>query len=273
MGWVRLDDLFPEHPKVLKAGAAAAWLHVCGVAYCARNLTDGFIPEAKVTGLADLKRVSSEAKRLVEAGLWHKVEGGYMVHDYLDWQRSADEAKAVSARRAAAGRRGGQANGRATAKQNASGLLGAVLQQPPSKTEADVEGEGKNYKDNSTVVLTNDDSAGEEADEVRQVFDAWVEATGRSERTVFDPKRRRQVKTALKTYPLDELLDTVRGWRHDPHNRGENTQGKIYNDLGLLLRDAEHIEKFRDLERKSKGRTAATGPYDDTAERLKRAYA
>jgi hypothetical protein len=34
---------------------------------------------------------------------------------------------------------------------------------------------------------------------------------------------------------------------NDPFNRGENDRGRAYNDLGLILRDAAHIEYFRDL--------------------------
>ena len=45
----RLDDGFPEHPKVQQVGGDAAWLHVCALAYCNRNLTDGFIA-AQVVG-------------------------------------------------------------------------------------------------------------------------------------------------------------------------------------------------------------------------------
>jgi hypothetical protein len=80
------------------------------------------------------------------------------------------------------------------------------------------------------------------------VFDAWREATGRH-RAVLDQKRRKLIITALRTYPPGDLVDAVRGWRHFPHNRGDNERRTIYNDLGLLLRDSEHIERFRDAER------------------------
>ena len=66
---------------------------------------------------------------------------------------------------------------------------------------------------------------------------------------MFDAKRQRIIRRALKTHPVADLLDAVQGWQHSPHHRGENDSGTVYNDLGLLLRDAEHIEKFRDLER------------------------
>jgi hypothetical protein len=85
--------------------------------------------------------------------------------------------------------------------------------------------------------------------EVRRVFDAWVESTEKTGRTQLDKKRQRLIVNALKAYPIEDVLDAVRGWRRSPHHRGENDSGAVYNDLGLLLRNAEKIEHFRDLER------------------------
>lgn len=87
-------------------------------------------------------------------------------------------------------------------------------------------------------------------DAVRTVFDAWIESTGRTSRTVLDSKRRRCIANALKSYPLDDVVDAVRGWKHSPHHRGENDQRTVYNELDVLLRNAGQIEKFRDLERR-----------------------
>lgn len=81
------------------------------------------------------------------------------------------------------------------------------------------------------------------------VFAAWKDATGKNGRTVLSDKRRKVISGALKHYPLDDVIDAVRGWRHSPHHRGENDRHTVYNDLELLLRDAARIEKFRDLER------------------------
>lgn len=82
------------------------------------------------------------------------------------------------------------------------------------------------------------------------VFTTWLASTGKSERTVFDAKRRRVVTNALRDFPLDDLLDAVDGWRFSAHHRGENRTGTVYNELTLLLRDATQIEKFRDLKRR-----------------------
>jgi hypothetical protein len=48
MTWVKLDDQFPSHPKMVLAGGDAAWLHVCALCYCGQHLTDGKFPKAIV---------------------------------------------------------------------------------------------------------------------------------------------------------------------------------------------------------------------------------
>lgn len=89
------------------------------------------------------------------------------------------------------------------------------------------------------------------------VFGAWQEATGKH-KAVLDGKRTRLINAALKSYSLEDVVDAVRGWRHVPHNRGENDRGTVYNDLELILRDAAHIERFRDAERDPSSVVAST---------------
>ena len=96
MPWVRLDDQFPDHPKVVAAGADAAWLYVMALCYCNRMLTDGFVPADQVPRMAPVKF----AKRLVEVGLWTSAPGGYTVHDYHDFQPTREEVLAERAQNA-----------------------------------------------------------------------------------------------------------------------------------------------------------------------------
>lgn len=84
---------------------------------------------------------------------------------------------------------------------------------------------------------------------VRQVFEAWKASAEKTGRTVLDAERSRRITAALKDYPLEDVLDAVTGWKHSSFHRGENPEGKVHNDLGLLLRDAKHIERFRDFAR------------------------
>lgn len=79
---------------------------------------------------------------------------------------------------------------------------------------------------------------------IQRIFEAWQCSTGHT-RAVLDPKRRRVITEAVKAYPEDEVLDAVRGWANDSWPERPRQNG-----LHILLRDAEHIEKFRDLWRK-----------------------
>lgn len=90
--------------------------------------------------------------------------------------------------------------------------------------------------------------------EETQVFDTWKAATERNGNTRLDRKRLAKIREALGTYPLGEVLDAVEGWQFVPHFRGENDRQTIFDELTLLLRDAEHIEKFRDATQEARAR-------------------
>lgn len=153
MAWVRLDDTVPHHPKHLKAGPEASWLWVCAIAYCQRQLTDGFVPVEALSMLSSCQRPDKLASHLVTVGLFDVIDGGYRVHDYHDYNATAAEAREraaqVSQARRRAGRVGGQrsaqgkhtasksqaneeANGQANVKQTYDDLL----QAHPSNAQA-----------------------------------------------------------------------------------------------------------------------------------------
>lgn len=94
MTWVRLDDGFYDHPKVIAAGPAAAWLHVCGLGYSSRHLTDGRIPKAILNQLSRVSTPAKHAARLVEVGMWLDHGDHYQIHDYLHYQPSREKVLA-----------------------------------------------------------------------------------------------------------------------------------------------------------------------------------
>lgn len=93
MPWAKLDDGFTDHPKIIDAGPLAGWLYVCGLTYSARLLTDGFIPQGQVRKLADVDNAMDLAARLLEVGLWERTDGGFRIHDYLEYNPSAAHIK------------------------------------------------------------------------------------------------------------------------------------------------------------------------------------
>lgn len=112
MAWVRIDDQFTDHPKVVEVGPLAECLFVRGLTYAARYLTDGFVPASHLRRMGDMDAIE-EAGRLVRVGLWHDADGGYRIHDYLDYQPSAEKVKAE--REAARQRMGKARSGKAEA--------------------------------------------------------------------------------------------------------------------------------------------------------------
>lgn len=97
MPWVNLDDQFPEHPKVDGLSDAAFRLHVAGICYANRHLTDGLIAGAKVVRLVPRFRRSALAE-LIDRGMWRPLLEGdaYEIHDFLDWNRSRAEVEKFS---------------------------------------------------------------------------------------------------------------------------------------------------------------------------------
>jgi len=99
MPWLRLDDKFPRHPKVARLSDRAYRLHVDALCYCAEFSTDGYVESGVELALRGrLAGVSRIRKRplyeLVDGGLWAPVNGGYLIHDFLDYNPSAAEIKA-----------------------------------------------------------------------------------------------------------------------------------------------------------------------------------
>lgn len=158
MTWVKVDARFPTHEKVLDVGPVAEALWLRGLCYAGGHLTDGFVPVAYVRRMGDMDG-PAEAARLVAAGLWHPVDGGWRIHDYLTWQRSKTEVEDISAKRAEAGRRGG--------KQRASNLLDACLangKQAASKTQAEKKRKDTDAEETGVPPLTPPAAAPPEPD-------------------------------------------------------------------------------------------------------------
>lgn len=116
MVWARLDDEMLDNPKIAKAGIYGFAMHVAGIIWCCRNLSDGHIPYARVTSLVTLDKVLIDtcnplalpdgptsmggddgldpyvvADHLVDCGLWTRTVDGYDIHDFLDYNPSRAE--------------------------------------------------------------------------------------------------------------------------------------------------------------------------------------
>lgn len=87
-----LKDGTTRHPKMLRAGAEACWMWACAIDYARNHLTDGVVPTEALATLAVFKtRPAKLAEVLVSVRLFEVVEGGYVVHDFLDENDSRED--------------------------------------------------------------------------------------------------------------------------------------------------------------------------------------
>lgn len=108
MTWTKIDDQLHAHPKVQmawQACRASLGLHLLALSHAGAYLTDGHVSETFVN--AQLPKAAERRKAieaLVSAGLWDQwPEGGWVIHDYLEFNES--RADVTSRRRADSNRK------------------------------------------------------------------------------------------------------------------------------------------------------------------------
>jgi hypothetical protein len=102
MAWARFESKFPEHVKVYRAGASLGRagtgrviaMMTAMTCFSVDQLTDGFLPDEKVRTSPHDRRPLEVAAALVAAELWHRVDGGYQIHDFHDFNPAAEAVKA-----------------------------------------------------------------------------------------------------------------------------------------------------------------------------------
>lgn len=171
MTWVRIDDGFADHPKILKAGPLAIVAQVRALCYCSRHLTDGFLPDDIVmTILSDLSPI--KAISMCQAKLWQRVGGrrsGYKVHDYLKYNPSRAETLQLRTTKRLAGQAGGiaKAIADATARAIAAGNPSAMPPSPTPRTTTSKKTRTVAHATGSNGTEAGDDLSAHEANKAK----------------------------------------------------------------------------------------------------------
>lgn len=97
MSWVRVDDMFWQHPKFLGVSEDALALWIRALAYTNGSKTDGFVPSTALCLLSRSKRPAKVAAELVSAGLWAIATNGWAFHDWAEYQATKETREKATA--------------------------------------------------------------------------------------------------------------------------------------------------------------------------------
>lgn len=271
MPWFKVDDGLHSHPKTIEAGLEAMGLWAVMGSYCSHYPAQrGHVTRAAVLRASGSRRALERlTARLVAVGLWLVDGDGWTFNDWGVYQPTPEAIEAERQRKAAAGRLGGQAKAASTVPSRGLAAASAPAVARPDPTRS-IEREETNVLSAPppTVVLpesivnvsetlaetpseTPPGSSPEirKASHERDVFEHWVTGwrkhVGGTRAPVFDAKRKAKVGARLREgFSVEDLKRACDGMWVTPWNQGENPDGKKFNDLELVCRDAGKVERF-----------------------------
>ena len=106
-------------------------------------------------------------------------------------------------------------------------------------------------------------------DPVAVIFEYWQKIMD-SPKSVLDDKRKRLIIKALKGYSPADICKAIRGCSKTPHNMGQNDRNTKFNGLDLILRDADHIDRFIRNDAGQARASAGNESIEQTNERVMR---
>lgn len=134
MAWGKVDDKLWGSPKWLATPPRARGLWVTGLSWCMDQLTDGLVPTHVLPSLGGTR---TDARDLVSALLWEEVDGGWLYHDWHDYQPSREK---VLKERAEAAERQKRAREKAREKRAAAAGVTDMSRRDSRVSHADVTG-------------------------------------------------------------------------------------------------------------------------------------
>jgi hypothetical protein len=91
--YVPLDVNYADDEKIILAGERAELLYLRALCLAKRILSDGVVADAHLPRFG-LAGVGARARKLVDVGLWERVEGGYRIVAWARHNKSAAEVEA-----------------------------------------------------------------------------------------------------------------------------------------------------------------------------------
>ena len=197
MGWVRLDDNYSDHPKVIGLSDSAFRTYITALCYANRQLTDGYIPQA----VYDRWGVKGDSVELVGAGLWElALEGGWNIRSYEEYQPLKEKVEEK------------RNQGRERLRKFREGKRNANETQTPTQPNPTQPNPSKDIKDNYYLAVVDDeDSQLTPAPRVRTAKEAVLRISDK-----LDEAR----KSGVNAWNLSKLVETEWDMLHNNNDIG-----------------------------------------------------
>lgn len=106
----------------------------------------------------------------------------------------------------------------------------------------------------------------------RMIFDHWVKSTGRTERTVFSPERKKLISKAINSHGYDICRSAINGNVASDFHRGMNDRNTPFDEIERILKNASNIERFAAMENRKPSTNLSTysnsGVVDNSKQRI-----
>lgn len=200
---------------------------------------DGFVEMASVRNLAHTARLSleeTEAAVLVlesadkdssdpenDGKRVERVPGGWLVLNAAKYSQIVTREVARERTRERVRKHRASRNGDVTPRND---------DVTPSEEEVDVKTDTEEVKN---TVRSSSKS------EVLVVFHHWQQVHAHPDSRLSDG-RSKLIAKALKDYTVDQLCESISGYKLSPFHMGQNDRGTVYDSIELMLRDAQKID-------------------------------
>lgn len=84
-------------------------------------------------------------------------------------------------------------------------------------------------------------------DAIQIVFDHWVKTMGKRKNAVLNHLRSVAIGAAIHDYGVEDCKKAIEGCKFSEWHMGRNPQNRIYDDIELILRGPQQIDRFLDL--------------------------
>lgn len=181
-----------------------------------------------------IKQIRTALDTLVESGVLLKRDWNEGKADRTLWYAFRDEEAYLGP----VGHLPKRANG-VPKRDEACAEKGKCTKEPNINTDINTDTAAPTAQSTALSVVVQ-----EQASPIDQVFQYWKQIM-KSPRAKLDTKRRTAVQARLKDgYTAADLMQAIDGCSNSDWHMGKNKDGKVFNDLELICRDAGKVDGF-----------------------------